>query len=64
MVKFIELDGKRYAWSELLRLRREQQKAARQPQQAALFETYDDSRPVSQQTASGRYAEPTLFKVD
>ena len=29
MLKFIEIDGKRYAWKEILRLRREQTKAER-----------------------------------
>jgi hypothetical protein len=64
MLKFIEIDGKLYAWKEILRIRREQRKADRQPQQLALFELRDDSRPASQQTARGRYKEPTLFKVD
>jgi hypothetical protein len=61
MVKHIILDGKKWAWRDLLRLRREQVKAARQPQ-ATLFELKDDSRPRSQQRADGRYAEPTLFR--
>ena len=65
MLKFIEIDGKRYAWKEILRLRREQTKAERQIQhQPTLFELQDDSRPASQQTAHGRYEEPTLFDVD
>jgi hypothetical protein len=59
--KFIELDGKRYTWADLLKLRREQQKAARQPSQETLFEVREDSRPASQKSASGRFAEPTLF---
>ena len=62
-MRTIEIGGKRYEWREVLKLRREQQKAERQPQ-ATLFELREDSRPASQNTASGRYAEPTLFKVD
>ena len=60
---FIVIDGKRYAWKDILKLRREQRKAARQPQ-LTLFELKDDSRPATQRTAAGRFTEPTLFKVD
>ena len=62
-LKFIIIDGKRYLWREILQLRREQRKAARQPQMT-LFELKDDSRPPSQRTAEGRFTEPTLFRVD
>ena len=64
MLKFIEIDGKRYAWKDIVRLRREQIGAERHVQQPTLFEVRNDSRPASQQTAGGRYDEPTLFKVD
>ena len=57
----IVIDGKRYAWKDILRLRREQRKAARQPQ-LTLFELKEDHRPQSQRTADGRYSEPLLFK--
>jgi hypothetical protein len=60
---FIVIDGKRHLWKDLLRLRREQRKAARQPQ-LILFELKDDSRPASQQTAEGRFTEPMLFNID
>jgi hypothetical protein len=60
---FVVIDGKRYAWRDILKLRREQRKASRQAQ-LALFELQDDCRPATQRTADGRYAEPTLFKVD
>ena len=58
---FIVIDGKRHAWRDILKLRRDQRKAARQ-RQLTLFGLKDDRRPASQQTADGRYAEPTLFK--
>ena len=63
MLKFIEINGQRIAWREILRLRREQRKQSRQ-QQLTLFELKDDSRPANQSTVAGRYSEPTLFKVD
>lgn len=44
--KFIVIDGKRIAWRDLLKLRREQR--------AVLFELKDDTRPKSQQTAASR----------
>jgi hypothetical protein len=61
MVKYIEIHGQRVAWSEILKLRREQQKAARQPQ-PTLFPLHVDHRPPTQTSADGRYQEPMLFK--
>ena len=59
---FIEIDGKRYAWRDILRLRREQRQA--KSTQPTLFPLREDSRPATQRTADGRFSEPTLFKVD
>jgi hypothetical protein len=59
--KFIEIDGKRYLWRDLLELRREQKNALARAQQPALFELKEDRKPVSERTAAGRYLEPTLF---
>jgi len=64
MPKFIEIYGKRDAWKDIVRLRRKQIAAERHMQQPTLFEVSTDSRPASQQTARGRYEEPTLFKVE
>jgi hypothetical protein len=60
---FIVIEGKRYLWNGLVKLRREQQKATKK-RQLTLFELKADSRPASQRTAEGRFSEPTLFKVD
>jgi hypothetical protein len=60
--RFIEIDGKRYLWRDLLQLRREQKKAHVYAQQPVLFELKEDTRPVSQRTAAGRYLEPSLFQ--
>jgi hypothetical protein len=62
-MRFIEIDGKRYAWRDILALRREQRQRERAPQ-PTLFELRDDARAASQKTAAGRYAEPTLFEGD
>jgi hypothetical protein len=61
--KFIEIEGKRLLWRDVLKLRREQVEAAARNQQPALFELKEDSRPASHRTASGRLAEPSLFSV-
>jgi hypothetical protein len=63
-MRYVVIDNKRYEWKEIMRLRREQIEAERRAQQPTLFELRNDSRPVSQQTASGRYEEPMLFTVD
>jgi hypothetical protein len=59
-MKYLVLDNKRYLWRDILKLRREQRKAARQ-EQPVLFELKDDERPKSQRTASSRFEEPSLF---
>jgi hypothetical protein len=43
--KFIEIDGKRFAWCELLKLRRAQRRAI-VTGEPVLFELKDDSRPA------------------
>ena len=58
--RYLVLDGKRHLWAELLRLRKEQRKAAKK-EQPTLFPLKEDRRPPTQKTASGRYKEPTLF---
>ena len=63
MLRSIEIDGKRYSWRDILMLRREQKKEARKAQ-LLLFDLKTDVRSPSQQSADGRYQEPTLFKVD
>jgi len=61
--RFIEIDGKRYLWRDLVNLRREQRAAARRGEQPALFELREDCRPASERTAAGRYREPSLFTL-
>jgi hypothetical protein len=59
----IIIEGRAFSWKRILELRREQLEAwkAAQPRQPALFELRDDSRPVAERTAAGRYREPTLL---
>lgn len=63
MSRYIIIDGRCYAWRDIIALRREQAKRERLPQ-STLFDLKEDARPASQRTAAGRYAEPTLFEGD
>jgi hypothetical protein len=58
---FIDLDGRRYAWRDLLQRRKEQLQAAAKAAQPALFELREDCRPATERTARGRFLEPSLF---
>jgi hypothetical protein len=59
--RFIEIDGKRHLWRDLVQRRRAQLATAAEPEQSVLFELREDRRPASQRTAAGRYREPSLF---
>lgn len=63
MRRFVEIDGKRYLWRDILKLRSEQ-KQLEPEKQLTLFELQTDARPASKTSADGRYCEPTLFKID
>lgn len=60
-LKFIEIDGIRYLWRDVLELRREQKRAHARARQPTLFELKDDRRLIAERTAAGRYREPSLF---
>ena len=57
--RFIEIDGKRYLWRDLVALRRAQ--ATPKAEQATLFPLREDCRPAPERNAAGRYREPGLF---
>ncbi|MBM3625544.1 MAG: hypothetical protein FJX16_09545 [Alphaproteobacteria bacterium] len=58
--RYLVIDGRRFLWADLLRLRKEQRKAAKK-EQPTLFPLKDDCRPPTEKTARGRYEEPSLF---
>ena len=60
---FIEIDGKRFVWRELLAQRRAQLEATAKAVQPALFELKEDHRPAAERSAAGRYREPSLFTL-
>jgi hypothetical protein len=57
------IDGRAYSWQALCDLRRQQLEAwrAAQPTQLALFELKNDTRPIADRTAAGRYEQPSLL---
>ena len=57
--RFIEIDGRRYLWRDLVALRRAQATPA--PEQPALFTLHEDHRPAGERNAPERYSEPNLF---
>ena len=59
MPRFVEIDGHRYLWRDLVALRRSQ--AQPRPEQQTLFELHEDYRPVGERSAAERYWEPNLF---
>jgi len=59
--RFIEIDGKRVLWRDLLQRRREQLSAVGKSEQPALFALKEDHRPIADRSAAGRYLEPSLF---
>jgi hypothetical protein len=60
---FIEINGTRLSWRELLEKRREQLRTATPAQQPAMFELRTDSKPEHERTAQARYREPSLFTL-
>jgi hypothetical protein len=59
--RFIEIDGRRHFWCELVALRRAQ--ATPPAQQPTLFPMHDDCRPPMERRAAERYQEPSLFTL-
>ena len=59
--RFIDIDGKRHLWRDILELRRKQLEEHRRAPQPVLFELRDDSRPAKERRAADRYLEPSLF---
>ena len=59
--RFVDIDGRRYVWRDLIALRRAQ--AVPKAQQPTLFELREDHRPAGERNAAERYREPSLFTV-
>jgi hypothetical protein len=59
--RFIDIDGRRYIWRDLVALRRTQATPAEL--QPALFIMRDDHRPAGERSAAERYRAPSLFTV-
>jgi hypothetical protein len=63
--RYIEIDGRRYLWRDLVALRRAQAIPTETPaeQQPTLFTLREDHRPAGERNAAERYREPSLFTV-
>lgn len=59
---YIDIDGRRYLWADLLELRRGQLAGWREAQQPTLFELRLDIRSHAERTTGGRYLQPGLFE--
>jgi hypothetical protein len=59
--RFIDIDGRRYLWRDLVALRQAQ--ALPRAEQPTLFELHEDHRPPGERNAAERYCEPSLFTV-
>ena len=59
--RFVELDGHRYLWRDMVALRRAQ--ATPPAEQPTLFALREDHRPPGERNAAERYREPSLFTV-
>ena len=59
--RFIDIDGRRYLWRDLVALRQAQ--ALPRAEQPTLFELREDHRPPGERSAAERYREPSLFTV-
>lgn len=59
--RFIEIDGRRYLWRDLVALRHTQ--AEPSVRQLTLFPLQEDRRPASERDAAERYREPSLFTL-
>jgi hypothetical protein len=59
--RFIEIDGRRHLWRDLVALRQAQ--ATPPAQQPTLFPLREDCRPPTERNAAERYREPTLFTL-
>jgi len=59
--RFIDIDGRRYLWHDIVQLRREQLAVYAQMTQPTLFQLLEDHRPATLASAADRYLEPSLF---
>ena len=61
MPPFIDIDGGRHVWHDLVALRRAQ--ACPLPMQPTLFELREDHRPAAERNAAEHYQAPSLFSL-
>jgi hypothetical protein len=57
--RFVDIDGRRYLWRDLVQIYRAQREPRQE--QPTLFPLHDDRRPPGDRNAGERYREPSLF---
>jgi hypothetical protein len=62
-MRYVILEGKRYAMRDIHKLYKEQRDAERRKVQLTLFEMHHDVRPDTQTNGDGRYQQPLLFET-
>jgi hypothetical protein len=62
--KFIDIDGKRHLWRDIVQARRKQLEAEPKHEQPLLFEMRVDVRPELDRCAANRYLHPSLFDLE
>jgi len=61
-MRYVELDGKRYAMRDIHAEYKRQRDEERRQRQLTLFELREDHRPSTQLTARDRHENPQLFE--
>lgn len=60
---YLDLNGTRYLWRDLIELRRNQLAAARRLEQPSLFELVEDREPACEGIAALRCRKPSLLSL-
>ena len=61
-LRFVEIEGRRYPWREIVALYRDQAAKAMRPDQPTLLDDLKmDFKPAGERTAAEQYREPGLF---
>ena len=61
--RFMDIDGKRYLWRELVERGKAQVKKAAIPEQPTLFDEHEDRRPPGERSAAETYDRPLCSRA-
>jgi hypothetical protein len=61
-LRYVQINGQRLLWKDVVAAYREQARAVAKPEQPMLFENlHVDYKPLGERTASERFEQPNLF---